>query len=310
MKPSDINWPSGRGVRIDTWLSDGPYSSDDPPVWTVSSDFDSLLAKVIVSGRTFEEATQRGLRALRELRIRGSICTNRDLLLGVVSHPDWLTDSIDTSWLERNLELVLRQGQSALTSAPRQLSLSNPTSSNPQSNVHSTPNVFIQPGTVFHLTLSPSNAQSPSKHNLVLSSIFENDLPARLSGVLQTSFSSTPLQFSLSQSTSVAISTSAFELANPNDEAHVASPLTGKVVELHPALQATKNNGPKGDRFVRKGETLLVLSVMKMENIVRAPYDGYIERVGKGVQTGAVLGEGMLVCVLADATNVGFTSRL
>ncbi|KAG6900229.1 hypothetical protein C0993_001048 [Termitomyces sp. T159_Od127] len=310
VKPSDINWPSGRGVRIDTWLSNGPCSSDDLPIWTVSSDFDSLLAKVIVSGRTFVEATQRGSRALRELRIRGSICTNWDLLFGVVSHPDWFTDSIDTLWLERNLDRILEQGQSASIPVQRQPGLSNPTDLNARSTVHSTNSIFLQPGTVFHLTLSPTTegSQPPLRHNLVLSSISENNLPARLSGVLQMSFSSTPLEFSLSQSTSAAISTSAFELANPNDEAHVASPLTGKIVELHRALQATKGNGPRGDRFVRKGEPLLILSLMKMENSVQAPYDGYVERVGKGIQTGAVLGEGVLICVLEDATNGGITT--
>ncbi|KAG6901430.1 hypothetical protein C0995_012105 [Termitomyces sp. Mi166 len=232
LKPSNIVWPSGHGVRIDTWLLDGPLPSDDPPVWTVSPDFDSLLAKVIVRGKTFEEVTQRASRALRELRILGHICTNHDLLVGV-------------------------------------------------------------PGTLFHLTLSSSTeaTQLPSKHTLALSSISKNDFPAKLSGVLQTSLASTPLQFSLSQSTSVAISTSASELANPYDKAHVASPLTGKVVELHRALQAAKDNKAKGDRFVRKGEMLLILSVMKMENVVQVPYDGYVERMGKGIQTGAVLGE-------------------
>ncbi|KAG6897310.1 hypothetical protein C0992_002612 [Termitomyces sp. T32_za158] len=311
VKPSDISWPSGRGVRIDTWLSDGPYSSDDSPVWTISSDFDSLLAKVIVSGRTYEEVTQKSSRVLRELRVRG-ICTNCDLLLGVISHPDWSTGSIDTLWLERNLERVLDQGQSASTPVRRQSGLLNPTSSSPQSTVHSTSSVVLQPGTVFHLTLSPSTeaSQPSSRHSLVLSSISENDLPVQLSGVLQTSFSSKPFQFSLSRSTSVSVSTSAFELANPNDEAHVASPLTGKVVDLHRALQATKDNGPKGNRFVRKGETLLILSLMKMENTVQAPYDGYVERMGKGIQTGAVLGEGMLVCVLENATKVEITSKL
>ena len=73
--------------------------------------------------------------------------------------------------------------------------------------------------------------------------------------------------------------------------------MTGKIVELHPALLAT------GDRFtVRKGEALLALSVMKMENAVLAPFDAVVERLGKGIKVGVVLGEGMLVCVINRAT--------
>ena len=44
----------------------------------------------------------------------------------------------------------------------------------------------------------------------------------------------------------------------------------------------------------------MVLSVMKMENLVVAPFDGHIERVGKGVKVGAVVGEGTLACVLEE----------
>ncbi len=73
--------------------------------------------------------------------------------------------------------------------------------------------------------------------------------------------------------------------------------MTGKIVELHPALLTS------GDRVtVRKGEALLALSVMKMENAVLAPFDAVVERLGKGIKVGVVLGEGMLVCVLQRTT--------
>jgi acetyl/propionyl-CoA carboxylase alpha subunit len=61
--------------------------------------------------------------------------------------------------------------------------------------------------------------------------------------------------------------------------------LTGKVVELHPALvvlekrKDTKSNSAPNERDrerlrVRKGEALVVLSVMKMEDSVVTPFDG------------------------------------
>ncbi|KAG6831665.1 hypothetical protein H0H87_004451 [Tephrocybe sp. NHM501043] len=297
LNPSDIIWPSGPGVRVDTWLSDGPFSSNGSPTWTVSPEFDSLLAKVIVHGNSFEEATQRAKRALRELRVGSLSSTNRDLLAGVVNHPDWLSDNVDTLWLERNLDVVLERGKYASSRPSRVLQSST-------SSAFSPTQTTLQPGTLFHLTLAPSNDTTTSlsiKHNLTLSSISENAFPSRLSGILQTSLSGIPLQFTLSQSMSAAIESSAFELANSSDEAHIASPLTGKVVELHPALLA-KNWGAATDRFIRKGETIMIISVMKMESSVTAQHDGYVERVGKGIRTGIVIGEGILVCILSSSS--------
>ncbi|KAG6918202.1 hypothetical protein DXG01_015991 [Tephrocybe rancida] len=305
LTPSDIVWPSGPGVRVDTWLSDGPSSNNSSPSWTINPEFDSLLAKVIVRGNSFQETSQKALRALRELRIRGLSSTNCDLLVGVVSHPDWLSNSIDTLWLERNLDEMMDQGKSRSKSVQPNKAPENPT---PTSST-----TTLQPGTLFHMTLAPiDDTTSPTKHSLTFSSIFENAFPSRLSGVLETSLSPTPLKFSLTQSTSAAIQASAFELANPSDDAHVASPLTGKIVDLHPALLAAATEGAPGVvRFVKKDEPIVILSAMKMESVVASPYDGFIGRVGKGIRAGVVLGEGMLVCTLNRVTvATSFSSRL
>ena len=57
-----LRLPSGPGVRVDTGVVEGD---------TVSGAFDSLLAKVIVTGATRTQAIQRARRALRELQITG-----------------------------------------------------------------------------------------------------------------------------------------------------------------------------------------------------------------------------------------------
>jgi biotin carboxyl carrier protein len=66
-------------------------------------------------------------------------------------------------------------------------------------------------------------------------------------------------------------------------ESHVEAPMPGKVLELKIAA---------GDE-VAAGDALLVLEAMKMENVLRAPRDGKIERVdaqvGEAVEKGAVL---------------------
>ncbi|KAG5638760.1 hypothetical protein H0H81_010382 [Sphagnurus paluster] len=306
LQHQDISWPLGPGIRVDTWLSSNPLFGGPSPQWTIQTEFDSLLAKVIVSGATFEEASQRAMRAMRELRIGDSVSTNHSLLAGVVSHPDWFSGAIDTLWLERNVERVLGLGKSIVELAPsaKLLKPSSETNHAAVDRIESR-NTSLHPGALFHLTLSPSSDQTTSaKHSLTLSSISENGFPERLSGVLQTSLSPHPLAFSLTQSTSATVSSSLFELANPNDARHIASPFTGRIVELHPALWATQDEAAgKQKRLVRKGESIVVLSIMKMETTVAAPHDGFVERLGKGVKVGVVLGDGMLICILGSSST-------
>ncbi|KAF9486231.1 carboxylase:pyruvate/acetyl-coa/propionyl-CoA [Pholiota conissans] len=305
---SDVSWPAGWGVRIDTWLEAGPFIHKAPADvgWVVGTEYDSLLAKIIVRGRSFDEVTSKARRALRETYVGGNaVKTNIAVLAGVIDHPDWASNAIDTLWLERNAAEVLKLGNKAI---PLDRKTANKASAAVTSAAAS--GILLQPGTLFNLTLSPSgSSSSPNattsilKHTLTLNTIAENAFPSALSGTIQTSFSPLPLQFFLSQSTSAAVSSDAFEFADLNDPSQVASPMTGKIVELHPALSAASSEA----RAVRKGEALVVLSVMKMENVVMAPFDGVVERTGKGIKAGVILGEGSLVCVV-DGKKA--TSRL
>ncbi len=86
-----VSFPGGVGVRVDHALYQGmdvlPY-------------YDPLLAKVIAHGETREEARIRMYSALRRLKIEG-VKTNRDLLLAVISHPDFAAGRLSTDFLER-----------------------------------------------------------------------------------------------------------------------------------------------------------------------------------------------------------------
>ncbi|KAI9069894.1 hypothetical protein FKP32DRAFT_1558834 [Trametes sanguinea] len=299
--PSAVVWPRGRGVRVDTWISAGPHRRGNSQC-SVGVDFDSLLAKIIVHGGSFQEATARALRALRETHIKGGIKTNLHLLAGVMSHQDWSTGSIHTRWLEKNVGAILRLGDERLSNVTSDSALNRTDASPSTQNLENTPGtILLQPGASFQLTLSPSDSQLGSisnaqKHTLVLSSIGHNAFPDELSGKITTSLSAAPLSFSLTQLSSVATS-SQTELASPADPSHVASPIAGKIVELHPALAAAAKD-PEGSQRVAKGEPLVVISVMKMESVVNAPRSGRVVRVGRGIKEGIVIGEGALLCVL------------
>ena len=80
--------PAGRGVRVDT----AAY-----PGYTVSPHYDSLLAKVITTGGTLEEAARRAVRALAEFDIAG-VPTNAALLQALLRAPGLGTH--DVSWVD------------------------------------------------------------------------------------------------------------------------------------------------------------------------------------------------------------------
>ncbi|GMU78737.1 MAG: acetyl/propionyl-CoA carboxylase subuit alpha [Acidimicrobiia bacterium] len=80
------------GVRVDAGYDDGSV---------VSPHYDAMLAKVVAWGPTRAEAIGRCAAALRGVRVHG-VPTNRDLLVGVITHPEFLAGRTDTGFLDRH----------------------------------------------------------------------------------------------------------------------------------------------------------------------------------------------------------------
>ena len=86
--------PGGPGVRLDTHVYGG---------YTVPPYYDSLLAKLIVSGNTREEALVRGRNALDSFVIEGIPTTIR-FLAEITRNDEFVRGDIDTHFIERFLE--------------------------------------------------------------------------------------------------------------------------------------------------------------------------------------------------------------
>ena len=82
--------PGGPGVRIDSALYQG---------MTVGTEYDSLLAKVIVWGEDRAVAIQRLRRALHEYQI-GGLSTDIDFILQIIDSPQFLSGDVTTTYLE------------------------------------------------------------------------------------------------------------------------------------------------------------------------------------------------------------------
>lgn len=86
---SDLHFPGGQGIRVDT----GIY-----PGYTVPPYYDSMLAKLIVHGRTREEAIAKMKSALGEVVIQG-VDTNIDYQFEILSHPDFQSGNFNVGFL-------------------------------------------------------------------------------------------------------------------------------------------------------------------------------------------------------------------
>jgi acetyl-CoA carboxylase biotin carboxylase subunit len=82
--------PGGPGVRIDSALYQG---------MTVGTEYDSLLAKVIVWGENRAAAIQRLRRALHEYQI-GGLCTDIGFILQIIESPKFMSGDVTTTYLE------------------------------------------------------------------------------------------------------------------------------------------------------------------------------------------------------------------
>jgi geranyl-CoA carboxylase alpha subunit len=91
-------WPAtGAGVRVDHGMRAGQH---------ISPFYDPLLAKLIGSGRTREEARRRLLAALADTVVLG-IETNRTFLASVLEHPVFAAGRAATTFIDRHLGAAL-----------------------------------------------------------------------------------------------------------------------------------------------------------------------------------------------------------
>jgi len=91
-----LTLPSGPGVRVDAGVEAGSV---------IGGQFDSLLAKLIVTGADREQALQRSRRALAEFHVEGT-ATVLPFHRLVVDDPAFATDafSVHTRWIETEWE--------------------------------------------------------------------------------------------------------------------------------------------------------------------------------------------------------------
>ncbi len=89
--------PDSESIRVDSGFTSGDM---------VSVHYDSMLAKLICHGATRDEALRTMRRALAETDVVG-VTSNLDLLGRIVSHHEFATGGVDTSFIARHGDVLL-----------------------------------------------------------------------------------------------------------------------------------------------------------------------------------------------------------
>ncbi|OCL02409.1 hypothetical protein AOQ84DRAFT_357396 [Glonium stellatum] len=275
-KIQSFQFPSGNGIRVDTNLVNGHAS-------IVSADFDSLLAKLIITASTWTDAVRKAQRALEDTQIIG-VKTNLDILRGIVSHPDFTAGNCNTQWLETNQAALLKLGQQISTSHPSaSIFSSHETSSASSMPFVSSSNTLFRKGDAWSITLESPNdvaaaiqkVSTPS-HHLQLTRVLRNEFPASLAAEIvftspsnSTNTQPKPTPYIVTIGSTTATSSalaSHHRRGSPSDPSHVVIPFPGKLVEVLV---------DEGD-LINEGDVVCIVQQMKMELEVRAQRAGRI----------------------------------
>jgi len=89
-KISTLHFPGGHGIRLDTHVYSG---------YTIPPHYDSMIAKLITTAQTREEAISKMKRALEEFIIEG-IKTTIPFHSKLMEHPDYISGNYTTKFME------------------------------------------------------------------------------------------------------------------------------------------------------------------------------------------------------------------
>jgi acetyl/propionyl-CoA carboxylase alpha subunit len=282
------------GVRVDTGVQDGSV---------ISPYYDPMIAKVIAHGQTRQDAARRLADALARAHLHG-MKTNRDFLVRILCHPEFLAGRADTGFIERHdLSAPLIQdralpaaaaalaGQAHRRAAARALGTFPTGWRNNPSQLQTVafeggPEIgyrFDRHGRLAELQVDGEPLDDPRLHECTESRVVLEVAGARVTfDVAGTTVNTADGQIELMEAPRFADPSAAPDLNS------LASPMPGTVVRVmvKPGEQVTAR------------QPLLALEAMKMEHEIVAPTSGVITELR--VRQGAQVVAGELLAVIDD----------
>ena len=291
-KVIECHIPSGNGVRFDSHLSRGGL---------VGTDFDNLMAKIVVTASTWEDVLGKAQRALADTRVVG-VRTNLNLLRAIVADKVFRSGAADTRWLEPNLNRLLEVGDQIgkqLDAASSTLPLQS--SSLVQQGGVTSSNVLFRKGDAWSLTLAESDKGSKTSgaaHHLKIDRILRNEFPQSLGAdILYTVPGQQPVPYKVtvaSTNASADATSSTHRRGDPDNRSHIILPMSGKLMEVLVE---------EGDE-IQENDVIAFVKQMKMELEIRSPRAGKVGWVVEvDSEDGDDVAEGVLLAELVDSSQ-------
>lgn len=291
-KINSFRLPSGNGIRVDTHLLPSHAT-------VIGTDFDSLIAKIIITAPSWDDVVRKAKRALADTHIEG-IKTSLDILRGIVASEAFARQDCDTQWLESTVPSVLESGKQISAQSSQNSGMF--TSSSSSNAVAAASNVLFRKGDAWSVSLTPEKQSGEAKSvpsHLQLTRLLRNEFPSSLTAsIIYTTPSTEPTPYLLTLASTTAsfgsISSAAtHRRGDPGNQNHIILPFAGKLMELLV---------DEGDE-IQKGEVVAVVRQMKMELEIRATKGGRVMWVYEGDE-GDDVGEGVLMAELESGSKL------
>ncbi|MCX4028681.1 acetyl-CoA carboxylase biotin carboxylase subunit [Endozoicomonas sp. SM1973] len=292
-------FPKVEGVRYDRGVKTGQ---------AISAYYDPMLAKIIGTGETREEARRRLIRALQQIVLLGPI-TNRQFLVELLQSSVFIAGKTHCQFIEEqfvNKSVSASERDKIINSQLIALAAISVTLS--MKNVH-----FHRHWGWRNSGLASGYCRLKAGNNSVFNcklqklsypfyQIMINELPAidleivsiddyqwrySVEGVVNTAYVLVEQDqvFVADQAQQICLKQLSFESTQQLEQAHnnISAPISGCVVKVLVEI----------NQAVTKGDRLAVIEAMKMEHMVVAPLSGTIDKVyiasGQQVQAGTLL---------------------
>ncbi len=275
-----VVWPSGPGIRIDTGIGEGD---------AVAPEFDSMVAKIIVTAPTREQAIARALRVTEETLLEG-VSTPLSLYAHILNRPEFREPTngglgIWTRWLEDGVleefsgELAAQMEQGAVKGNPTRTAAAAVAAAG--QNLSKSSEVAADQRQSFVIEIDGKRMTLTLPAELTRGSAVAGAAgfaAGATSGFPAAPRSPQPLRSSRDHAKRAEAAVSS--------DSSITSPMQAIVVRLVAA---------PGDQ-VNEGDLVMVLESMKMEKHVYAPRAGILESID--VEPGQNVGPGQVLATL------------
>ena len=260
---TSLRWPSGPGIRVDSGVVEGD---------TISPKFDSMMGKLVVTASDRAAAVARVRRALSELKVEG-VPTPASLFEQIFNDDEFTAEhgvayDASTKWLER--KYLNKAAASSQGGQPA--SVSGATGSLDVDKKESSETFVIE------------------VNNRRVSLTVPNDIVANLTGGVKARDAKRAIQPLRGQGLHHAQKK---QQSDDGQSGVIASPMQAVVTRVNVAE----------DQQVAKGDLLVVLESMKMENYVYAPVKGVITKIFVGPAAGVEAGETLMTIDVTGASG-------